>query len=58
MLGGIYGLHRAAIALLAAIGGWLIAESNALQTRMAQWPIFKQYINWERVAADLGDKTD
>jgi len=51
----IYGLHPIVIAFVAAIGGVMLAETNALRTRMAQWPIFKQYIDWQRVHEDLGD---
>ena len=35
--------------------GWMIAERNALRTREAQWPIFKNYIDWKRVQDDLKD---
>jgi len=33
--------------------GWLIAEKNALDTRIAHWPVFRRYIDWARVEADL-----
>ena len=49
----IYRLHPAFVAVGAAAMGWLIAESNALRTRIAQWPIFKTYIDWKRVEEDL-----
>jgi hypothetical protein len=39
------------IALAAVATGWTIAEANALQLRIAQWPIFKQYIDWGSVRA-------
>jgi hypothetical protein len=49
----IYRLHPAFVAVSAAAMGWLIAESNALRTRIGQWPIFKTYIDWKRVEEDL-----
>jgi hypothetical protein len=39
------------IALAAVATGWTIAEANALQFRIEQWPIFKQYVDWDRVRA-------
>src|SRR5688572_1652318 len=33
--------------------GWLIAERNALESRLAQWPVIRQYIDWSRVEKDL-----
>ena len=49
----IYRLHPAFVAAAAAAMGWVIAESNALRTRLAEWPIFKTYIDWKRVEEDL-----
>ena len=49
----IYRLHPALVAVSAAAMGWVIAETNALRARIAQWPIFKTYINWNRVEEDL-----
>jgi hypothetical protein len=49
----IYRLHPAFAALAAAAMGWVVAESNELRTRVAQWPIFKTYIDWNRVEEDL-----
>jgi cytochrome c-type biogenesis protein CcmH/NrfG len=49
----IYRLHPAFVAVAAAAMGWVTAESNALRTRLAQWPIFKTYIDWKRVEEDL-----
>jgi len=49
----VYRLHPALVAVGAAAMGWLIAESNALRTRLGQWPIFKSYIDWKRVEDDL-----
>ena len=51
----IYRLHPAFVAVAAAAMGWVIAERNALRTRCAQWPIFKNYIDWKRVQEDLRD---
>ncbi len=48
-----YRLHPAFIAGPAAAMGWVIAESNALRTRLAQWPIVKSYIDWKKVEEDL-----
>ena len=49
----IYRLHPAFVAVAAAAMGWVIAETNALRARIAQWPIFKAYIDWKRVEEDL-----
>jgi len=46
-------LHPAFVAVAAAVMGWVVAESNALRTRIAQWPIFKTYIDWKKVEEDL-----
>ena|SRR5436190_21117248 len=53
VLAAIYRLHPAFVAVAAAAMGWVVAESNALRTRLAQWPIFKTYIDWKRVEEDL-----
>src|SRR5437763_2379682 len=55
VFGILYRLHPVAVAVAAAIMGWVIAERNALRTRLAQWPIFKQYIDWKRVEEDLSN---
>ena len=36
-----------------AMMGWVVAERNALRTRIAQWSVFKTYIDWSRVEEDL-----
>ena len=36
-----------------AVGISVDAERNALRTRLAQWPVFKTYIDWKRVEEDL-----
>ncbi len=54
VLAGItFGLHPIAVAAAAAAMGWVIAESNALRTRLAQWPLFRRYIDWKLVEEDL-----
>ncbi|HZZ29728.1 MAG TPA: hypothetical protein VFE46_17160 [Pirellulales bacterium] len=55
VFGVIYRFHPAIIAIAAAAMGWLVAECNALRSRMLQWPIFKQYIDWQHVHKDIGD---
>ena len=55
VLGVVYRLHPAVIALAALVCGWLIAERNALRTRLAQWAVLRSYIDWERVRKDAGD---
>jgi phosphotransferase system glucose/maltose/N-acetylglucosamine-specific IIC component len=52
-----YNLHPAFVAVAAAVMGWTIAERNALRTRIAQWPIFRNYVDWDRVKQDVGDTT-
>ena len=44
--------HPAAVAVLAAVLGWTVAEGNAIRTRLAQWPVFKAYIDWKRIQED------
>ena len=44
------------IAAVAAATGWIVAETNALRTRAAQWPIVKMYIDWKHVREDLGEE--
>jgi hypothetical protein len=41
---------------ISAVMGWVIAERNALKSRIAQWPTFASYIDWARVSNDLGGK--
>ena len=55
VLGLYYGLHRAVVAIAAVAMGWIIAERNALRTRLNQWPILRRYIDWSRVQKDLTD---
>ena len=52
-LGITFQLHPALIATAAAGAGWVIAERNALRSRVAQWPLMRNYIDWPHVQADL-----
>jgi hypothetical protein len=52
-----YKLSPILIAAVSAIAGWDIAERNALRLRISQWPIFSEYIDWDRVRRDCGDGT-
>ncbi len=54
----VYRLHPAAVAVGAAVMGWVTAERNALRTRAAQWPTFKRYFDWKRVQEDLTSDTN
>jgi len=56
--GIVYKLHPAAVAVAAAVMGWVVAERNALQTRVVHWPILKRYIDWKRVQEDLSNDRD
>jgi hypothetical protein len=47
-------LHPILIAAAAAATvGWIMAERNALRTRITQWPILRSYIDWQRVQQDF-----
>jgi hypothetical protein len=48
----VYKFHPVAIAFAATAMGWVIAERNALRSRVSQWPIFRKYIDWKRVSED------
>lgn len=50
-----YRLSPILVAAVSAVTGWVIAERNALQLRVSQWPIFSEYIDWDRVRRDSGD---
>ena len=45
------------IACGGAVVGWLIAETNALRCRLAQWNTFQRYLDWGRIEQDLKDGT-
>ncbi len=49
----VYRVHPAFVASPAAAMGSVFAEVNALRNRVAQWPTFKNYIDWKRVEEDL-----
>lgn len=53
VFGIVYRVHPAAVAVAAAVMGWIAAERNALRTRGVQWPILMRYIDWKRVQDDL-----
>jgi hypothetical protein len=53
----VYRLSPIFIAAVSAVTGWVIAERTALQLRVSQWPIFSEYIDWDRVRRDSGDGT-
>ncbi len=55
-LGISYKVHPGVIAAMAAVTGWVLAERNALVSRATQWPVFRAYVDWERVRKDLGGK--
>src|ERR1700760_4534499 len=50
-----YQLPSAVVGLAGVAVGYLIAERNALRSRIAQWPAFRSYIDWQRVRGDLND---
>ena len=35
--------------------GWLIAETNALRSRIGQWDTFQRYLDWARIEHDAED---
>ncbi len=53
VFGVICRLHPALIAVASAAMGWVIAERDAIRTRLSQWPVFATYIDWKRVEEDL-----
>ena len=50
-----YRLSPIFVAAVSAVTGWVIAERNALQLRVSQWPILSEYIDWDHVRRDTGD---
>jgi len=58
VIGLYYALYPAVLAAASAVMGWVIAERNALKSRMSQWSIFSRYLDWERVRDDLRDQED
>lgn len=53
LVGRFFQLPTITFVLAGTISGWLIAERNALDARLLQWPIFRQYIDWTRVREDF-----
>ena len=51
--GIVYKLHPIAIAVASAVMGWVIAERDALRTRLVQWPAIRRYVDWKLVEEDL-----
>jgi hypothetical protein len=51
--GLVLGFHPAITTFAATAMGWIIAETNALRNRSAQWQIFRRYIDWKLVQEDL-----
>jgi hypothetical protein len=47
-------IPRVALGLVGIVAGWLVAERNALRSRLAQWPTIRQYVDWPKVERDLG----
>lgn len=41
-------------AVTSIAAGWVIAECNALRSRVAQWPIVSVYIDWQKVKEGIG----
>src|SRR5277367_6610123 len=41
------------IAVASAVMGWVIAERDALRTRLVQWPAIRRYVDWKLVEEDL-----
>jgi hypothetical protein len=41
-----------ALLLPAAAVGWLVAERNALQSRVEQWPALSEYLDWRMIQRD------
>jgi hypothetical protein len=34
--------------------GWMLAERNALQSRIGQWPALSEYLDWTKIERDFG----
>lgn len=56
VVGLYYMLPPVVLVAASAVMGWVIAERNAIKSRIAQWPTFASYIDWERVSNDLSSK--
>ncbi len=53
VFGIVYKLHPIGIAVASGVMGWVIAERNALRTRLVQWPAIRRYVDWKLVEEDL-----
>jgi hypothetical protein len=53
VIGIVDKLPSIAIAVAAAVMGWVIAERNALRIRLVQWPAIRRYVDWKLVEEDL-----
>jgi len=42
-------VHSAFIAIVSVAIGWVIAERNALRSRIKLWPKLEKYLNWELI---------
>jgi hypothetical protein len=56
VIGLYYMLSPIVLVVVSVVMGWVIAERNALKSRVTQWPTFANYIDWARVSNDLGGK--
>jgi hypothetical protein len=43
------------VALGGVVVGWIIAETNALRSRIEQWDTFQRYLDWARIEQELKD---
>jgi hypothetical protein len=48
-----FGLPVVWVVVGALLCGWLSSEAEALRTRLSQWRIFSQYLDWRRIERDL-----
>lgn len=53
VFGIVYKVHPIAIAVAAAALGWVIADRQALRSRLVQWPAIRRYFDWKLVEEDL-----
>ncbi|MDF1691692.1 MAG: hypothetical protein P1U47_04940 [Zhongshania sp.] len=42
-------VHSAFVAIVSVAIGWVIAERNALLSKIALWPKLEKYLNWELI---------
>ena len=41
--------HSSIVATASVAIGWVVAEKNALRSRVAMWPKLEKYLNWELI---------